>query len=250
MGFVKDLFTGGAYSASKAISSGAEQAAQRAIPFLQPYQQAGAEATQQMLAGIQPGGQFATPFTMADATNAPAMQTALEQGKNVIQGSAAAKGGLLSSGTLAGLTEFGQKTGAAFQQQAFDQWLKQRGALMEPLAMLMKGGQSAAGDIASALSGATLTGAQAKAGATQAGYKAGGDFVGSAISAMFSDERLKENVRPVGKTHSGETVYTYRYKGGGPTHMGVMAQELERTNPDAVIMHPSGYRMVDYAKVD
>lgn len=248
MGFFKDLFTGGAYSASKAISSGAEQAAQRAIPFLQPYQEAGAAATQQMLAGIQPGGQFATPFTMADATNAPAMQTALEQGKNIIQGSAAARGGLLSSGTLAGLTEFGQKTGAQYQQQAFDQWLKQRSAMMEPLAMLMRSGQSAAGDIASALSGATLTGAQAKAGATQAGYGAAGDFVKGFIGS-FSDARLKEDIRPVGRTHGGNTVYTYRYKGDDTTRMGVMAQEVERTNPGAVRMHRSGYRMVDYSRV-
>jgi len=31
--------------------------------------------------------------------------------------------------------------------------------------------------------------------------------------------------------------------------MGVMAQEVEKKNPDAVAMHPSGYRMVDYSKV-
>ena len=31
-------------------------------------------------------------------------------------------------------------------------------------------------------------------------------------------------------------------------HIGLIAQEVEQTNPDAVKTHPSGYKMVDYGR--
>lgn len=75
----------------------------------------------------------------------------------------------------------------------------------------------------------------------------------AAITAapFFSDERLKENIEPIGEIPGGGMAYEYNYRGDSPDnrHAGVMAQELEQTQPDAVIEHPSGYKMVDYAKV-
>jgi hypothetical protein len=68
-------------------------------------------------------------------------------------------------------------------------------------------------------------------------------------SSFFSDEQMKKDINRVGATDAGVPIYTYQMKSGGPTQMGVMAQELERVKPDAVRMHPSGYRMVDYGKV-
>ena len=65
----------------------------------------------------------------------------------------------------------------------------------------------------------------------------------------FSDERLKENIQEVGKTHAGVPIYTYNMKRGGPKQMGVMAQELEQVNPGAVTKNHVGYRMVDYGMV-
>lgn len=67
-----------------------------------------------------------------------------------------------------------------------------------------------------------------------------------AATSLFSDERLKEDITKVGKTDDGLNIFTYRYKGGGPVHMGVMAQEVEKKHPEAVTRHSSGYRMVDY----
>ena len=66
---------------------------------------------------------------------------------------------------------------------------------------------------------------------------------------LISDARAKHDIEPVGKTFGGTTIYRYRYKAGGPFHFGVMAQEVERTTPDAVVTRPDGLRMVDYAKV-
>ena len=65
-----------------------------------------------------------------------------------------------------------------------------------------------------------------------------------------SDRRVKEDIKRVGKTDEGTPIYTYRYKWGGPRQMGVMAQDVEKTRPDAVERHPLlGIRMVDYSKV-
>jgi hypothetical protein len=66
---------------------------------------------------------------------------------------------------------------------------------------------------------------------------------------LFSDVRLKENVRRVGQTEAGLPIYTYNYIGNPTVHMGVMAQEVETVFPDAVMTHESGYKMVDYSKV-
>jgi len=75
-----------------------------------------------------------------------------------------------------------------------------------------------------------------------------GDFFVSG-NMLISDARAKQDIEPVGKTFGGTTIYRYRYKAGGPFHFGVMAQEVERTTPDAVVTRPDGLRMVDYAKV-
>lgn len=85
-----------------------------------------------------------------------------------------------------------------------------------------------------------------KADSQSASAGMGGLFglLGTGLS-LFSDERLKMNIRRVGATDDGTPIYTYRYKWGGPTMMGVMAQDV----PEAAEMDPSGFLRVDYAKV-
>jgi hypothetical protein len=53
---------------------------------------------------------------------------------------------------------------------------------------------------------------------------------------MFSDARVKEDIKRVGETDEGLGVFTYRYAGDptGTHHMGVMAQEVEQVHPEAV----------------
>lgn len=70
--------------------------------------------------------------------------------------------------------------------------------------------------------------------------------IGSAF--LMSDRRLKQNIKRIGTHDSGIGIYSYVYIWGEPG-IGVMADELEKVNPDAVAVHSSGYKMVDYAKV-
>lgn len=65
---------------------------------------------------------------------------------------------------------------------------------------------------------------------------------------MLSDKRTKTDIKKVGKTQDGTNIYTYRYKGRPETQMGVMAQEVEKSNPDAVAEF-GGVKMVDYSRV-
>ena len=80
------------------------------------------------------------------------------------------------------------------------------------------------------------------------GVDPNGYLGGSSTAGDFSDRRLKTDVRRVGYTDSGTPIYTYKM-GDGPKKMGVMAQEVMKSKPDAVSSHPTGFLMVDYDKV-
>ena len=73
------------------------------------------------------------------------------------------------------------------------------------------------------------------------------NMAGTLGSAYFSDRRLKTNIKHIGKTHGGINVYSYDYLWGEPG-IGVMADEVSHI-PGAVHTHSSGYKMVDYSKV-
>jgi hypothetical protein len=69
------------------------------------------------------------------------------------------------------------------------------------------------------------------------------------VAAAFSDKRLKENVKAVGETNDGQTIYSYNYKGDARPQMGLIAQEVKKRNPGAVMKDKaSGFMMVDYGK--
>lgn len=61
----------------------------------------------------------------------------------------------------------------------------------------------------------------------------------------LSDKRIKTDIKKVGKTDDGLNVYTYRYKGSPQIHMGVLAQEVERKKPEAVV-DLGGVKAVNY----
>lgn len=60
---------------------------------------------------------------------------------------------------------------------------------------------------------------------------------------MFSDRRLKRNIKPIGE-RNGIRWYSFDYV-WGESAVGVMADEV----PHAAFLHPSGFWMVDYSRV-
>ena len=63
-------------------------------------------------------------------------------------------------------------------------------------------------------------------------------------SSFFSDRRLKANVEEIGKLKDGQKLYRYTMA-DGRTHIGLMADEVEKHHPDAVGL-AGGYKTVDY----
>lgn len=85
--------------------------------------------------------------------------------------------------------------------------------------------------------------------ASEANSQMLGTVAGAAGSmAMMSDRRLKTDIVRVGTLDSGIAVYSFRYKAGGPAMIGVMADEVERVLPAAVVKNAMGmYDAVDYS---
>ena len=69
-------------------------------------------------------------------------------------------------------------------------------------------------------------------------------------TTQVSDERLKTDIDRIGTSPSGLPVYTFRYVGLDTVYQGVMAQDLMRMQPDAVMTLDNGYMAVDYGAID
>jgi hypothetical protein len=81
-----------------------------------------------------------------------------------------------------------------------------------------------------------------KAAATQGGM--------ASMAAFLSDRRLKTNVKLLGTRPDGLNVYSYNFIDGGPTIVGVMADEVAVFRPDAYIAGAwNGFDGVDYSKL-
>jgi hypothetical protein len=78
------------------------------------------------------------------------------------------------------------------------------------------------------------------------GLMGGISSVAAAYAGRPSDERLKEDIEPVG-TLKGHKLYEYTMKDTGERQIGVMAQEVRKKRPDTVKKDPeSGYLTVNY----
>ena len=155
----------------------------------------------------------------------------------------------------AGFTQ-GQLAGDVFQSQAQREFDANKAVYDEALANRLA--------VLSGLTGVAGAGSGFKSGAgttSTSSSPSTASQLGSAIStaasiaSLFSDERMKENVKVIGALKSGLPVYTFEYKpefkdiAGHGTFVGVMAQEAEKLIPEAVSVHANGYKMVDYSKV-
>ena len=67
--------------------------------------------------------------------------------------------------------------------------------------------------------------------------------------SFFSDRRLKHDIKRVGTAENGLPIYKFKYKGDDSeqTHVGFMADEVEKIHPEAVGL-AGGYKTVDYDK--
>lgn len=92
--------------------------------------------------------------------------------------------------------------------------------------------------------------------ATGVGSNAGGTTIGNSTTNtsgwnvganITSDERAKEDIEPVGQLFDGQPIYRYHYVGDDTPRIGLIAQEVEQSHPEAVDFG-SGLGSVHYGR--
>lgn len=160
-------------SASKTQANAANQAAdlqrnqfERQVELQAPFREAGITA----LNKLTPLATEYTPFGMDQFKADPGYAFRMSEGMKGLERSAAARGGLLSGGTLKGIQRYGQDLGSQEYQNAFNRYQTERNARLNPLQSLAGVGQTstnqlgAAGQsMASGVGEALGAGAQARA---------------------------------------------------------------------------------------
>lgn len=68
-------------------------------------------------------------------------------------------------------------------------------------------------------------------------------------SLMTSDSRLNEAVVALKQLANGVELYRFRYKGDSEVYVGVIAQQVARLMPRAVVRGDDGYLRVDYERL-
>lgn len=90
---------------------------------------------------------------------------------------------------------------------------------------------------------AKVSGQQAQLGGL---FGLGSAVIGAAGNvAKLSDRRVKKDIKQIGTIANGLPLYLYRYVGGGPMQIGLMAQDVELLHPEAVV-EIGGIKHVNY----
>lgn len=74
-----------------------------------------------------------------------------------------------------------------------------------------------------------------------------GSLTSTLLPLVLSDRRLKHEISVIGATFDGLPIYRFKYQGDDKWHIGLMAQDLEETKPEAV-HEIEGIKLVDYGK--
>lgn len=214
-----------------------------------------------------------TPFSFdaSDLENTPGYQFTMNQGLKSLANQNAAKGLGLSGAQQKGALEYA--TGLAdntFGQQynrALQSYMTNYGMasdMFNRLSGLAGMGQNSAAGVgnagmqtASSMGNLAMQGAQAQGQAGIAAAQANQSILpnimnaglaGVGIYSLLSDRRFKTNITEIGHTPGGHKWYRYQYTGRPGWYEGVMAQEVELTQPEA-ITEVDGVKYVDYSKV-
>lgn len=66
---------------------------------------------------------------------------------------------------------------------------------------------------------------------------------------QVSDSRLKRNIEEIGVAENGLPIYRWQYLWSSKTYEGVMAQDVLKVFPDAVVRRWHGFFAVNYSKL-
>jgi hypothetical protein len=222
--------------------------------LLKPYVQVGPEALQGQRAIVGLGGPAAEAAQIARIEQSPLFQAQVRQGEEALLQGASATGGLRGGNIQAALAQFRP----GMLQSQIDLQYERLGGLTS-LGQRSAAGQAGAGmAMAEGIGGLYGDIGASRAGRAMAEQRAQGQFQGGlfnlagqalpAIGKMFSDIRLKENIKKIGTRPDGLGVYEFDYIWGGGRNIGLMAQEVNEVYPHAVGVE-DGYLTVNYSQV-
>lgn len=243
-----------------------------ALAGLQPYAQAGAPALEQQQALLGLRGPEAQRAAIAGIEGGAGYQAQVQAGEEALLQRASATGGLRGGNIQAALGQFRPQ----MLQQEIERQYGRLGGLADigrvTQQNLAQIGQSSAAGTGSAglQTGTNVANLLSQQGAALAGGELGeakaygqlfnmpAQFLGMQMGAggkagmgfgnLFSDIRLKKNIKKISTRPDGLNVYEFDYIWGGGRQVGLMAQEVQGVYPDAV-SESGGYLMVNYSKV-
>jgi hypothetical protein len=195
-------------------------------------------------------GSGAQAKALADYTSGLASNTYNDQFKNALNSyNANYTTGLGSFNAnlspLLQLLTMGQNSAAGIGQGAYNSSVNAGNAIAQGT---VGSGAQGANTMNSLLGMANLANTAGATYTPSAGYSSG-------LSNIFSDIRAKENIEFRGYTPKGHKVYEFEYKpefkdrAGHGRFVGVMAQEVEKTLPEAITVTPDGYKTVNYGLI-
>jgi len=68
--------------------------------------------------------------------------------------------------------------------------------------------------------------------------------------AAASSKELKDNIVKIGRSIAGHNIYKFNYKGDSRRYVGVIAEEIQQSVPEAVVTMPNGFLGVIYDLID
>ena len=68
--------------------------------------------------------------------------------------------------------------------------------------------------------------------------------------AVASTKKLKDNIVKIGRSIAGHNIYKFNYKGDSRRYVGVIAEEIQQSVPEAVVTMPNGFLGVIYDSID
>ena len=231
------------------------------MELLKPYTEAGVPALQQQQAFLGLKGPQAEQAAIERIRGGETFKALAEQGEQALLQRASATGGLRGGniqgalaqyrpqllsglieeqyGRLGGMTALGQRSAAGVGAAGMETGTNIANLLAQQAAA------QAGGEIGQAKAYGQLLNMPAQFIGMQ--YGAGGKSP-TGFGNMFSDRRLKKNIKQISTRPDGLNVYEFDYIWGGGRQIGLMAQEVQAIYPSAV-SESDGYLMVDYGKV-
>jgi len=206
-------------------------------------------------------GSLMQTFGMDQFEADPGYQFRLDEGQKALERAAAARGQYYDPSTVKALSEYNANMADQTYMDSYNRYNNDQTNMFNRLASMAGIGQTATGQLtgvgnnysnaASQTLGSVGSAVQSAANANASQPSmfdtllSTGAQLGTAY--FMSDIRMKENIEYIGK-ENGFNTYKFNYKGGDKQYIGVMAQEVEKVKPEAV-MELSGIKHVDYDQI-